>query len=284
MSRQANLVGISRASLYYEPVVDEADIAVMRAIDEIYARCPFLGSRKMKRPLLDCYGIRIGRHRIRRLMRLMGLDAVYPKKKPKTSQPYPGHKVYPYLLRGIMAQYPNHIWGADITYIRLAGGWCYLIAILDWYSRYVVGWTLSPTMESDFCVTTLKEAVKTHGSPAISNTDQGSQFTDQKYIGLLEENRIQISMDGRGRCMDNIFTERLWRSVKYEEVYLKSYADIEEARTNLAEYFRLYNHERPHQSLNYQTPAEVYNQNKKRPAPLQKLITQMPSMLSTITV
>lgn len=284
MSRQAKLVGISRASLYYQPVVDEADLAAMKAIDEIYTKCPFLGSRKMGRPLADRYGIRIGRHHVRRLMRLMGLEAVYPKKKPTTSQPHPEHKVYPYLIRGVTASHPNHIWGADITYIRLAHGWCYLVAILDWYSRYVVAWAVSPTMESDFCVAALNEAIQTHGSPAISNTDQGSQFTDQKHIGLLEENHIQISMDGRGRCMDNIFTERLWRSVKYEEVYLKSYADIDEARKNLAEYFRLYNYERPHQSLNYRTPAEVYYQNKKRPAPLQKLTTKMPSMLSTTVV
>jgi putative transposase len=284
VSRQANLLGISRASLYYKPIIDEADLEAMRVIDEVYTKCPFFGSRKMKPALWRNYAIDIGRHHVRRLMRLMGIEAIHPGNRPKTSEPHPEHKIYPYLLRNITASYSNHIWGADITYIRLAKGWCYLVAILDWFSRYVVGWELSPTMESEFCVSALKTAINNHGAPKISNTDQGSQFTGKEYIAVLENKHTQISMDGRGRCMDNIFTERLWRSLKYEEVYLKSYADIGEARRNLADYFQLYNYERPHQSIDYRTPADVYYKNKKSFAKMQKINVQNPSMLSTTVV
>lgn len=262
--KQTELLGLSRSSFYYEPRVDEADIVAMKKIDEIFTKCPFYGSRRIRHDLEKVHGISIGRDHTRRLMKVMGLQAIYPKSK-KTSLKNPNHRIYPYLLRHISAGFPNHIWGSDITYIRLAHGFCYLYATIDWFSRYVVGWGLSPTLDSDFCVETMQEAIERHGAPGISNTDQGCQFTNKKFISVLTENRVNISMDGRGRCMDNIFTERLWRSVKYEEVYLKSYENIDEAKENLATYFRFYNNDRPHQSLEYETPQNVYG-NKKRPA------------------
>lgn len=255
----------------------------MSAIDKIFTDCPFYGVLKMKDVLRREHDIVIGRDHTRRLMRIMGLMAVYPKSSRNTSIPDKQHSVHPYLLRGVNASYPNHIWGTDITYIKLEQGWCYLCAILDWYSRYVISWQLSANMESDFCTTTLDKALGV-SKPEIHNSDQGSQFTAKDYVDILKNNNIKISMDGRGRCMDNIFTERLWRTVKYEEVYLKSYADIKDAEQNLKRYFDLYNNRRPHQSLNYQTPAEVYCENKKRPQPIKKLITNLPSNISTFTV
>lgn len=283
ISRQSELLEISRASLYYKPVIDEQDLRAMRALDELYTKLPFYGSRKLKYILKDTYGMVIGRHHVRRLMRLMGLEVIYPRKSRNTSIANPENKVYPYLLRGITARYPNHIWGTDITYIRLEQGWCYLMAILDWYSRHVVAWELSDTMESGFCTTTMERALQSV-VPAIANMDQGSQFTDHRFTGLLAEHGAQISMDGRGRCMDNIFTERLWRTVKYEEVYLKSYRDIGEARIGLANYFQLYNNERPHQSLEYRTPTEVYYGKKKSARADSRLTTIIPSTLSTMVV
>lgn len=281
------MLGISRASLYYQPVTREADLVCMKAIDEIFTAHPFYGSRRIREDLKYDYQIDVCRDRVRGLMRQMGLEAVYPKKAKHTSLRDPDHAVYPYLLRTVSATSPNHIWGSDITYIRLAHGFCYLYAIIDWFSRLVVGWAISPTMESDFCIETMDRAIREHGAPDISNTDQGSQFTDKKFIDVLKENAVNISMDGRGRCRDNIFTERLWRSLKYEEVYLKSYQDMAEARTNIAVYFRFYNNDRRHQSLGYQAPAEVYK-NEKSFAPdtksqkqLQELITPL---LSTTTV
>ena len=280
------MLGISRSSLYYEPTVSEADLACMKAIDEIFTARPFYGSRRIQTDLEHDYKIDACRDRVRGMMRLMCLEAIYPKTK-KTSVKNPNHKIYPYLLRHIGAGFPNHIWGSDITYIRMAHGFCYLYAIIDWFSRLVVGWDLSPTMESDFCVETMGKAIQKFSAPEISNTDQGSQFTDEKFIEVLAGNNVKISMDGRGRCMDNIFTERLWRSVKYEEVYLKSYGDIAEAKMNLAAYFKFYNNQRRHQSLECRTPAEVYA-NKKRLAPDTKshntLITLTSPLLSTITV
>jgi putative transposase len=266
--------------------VSEADLACMKAIDEIFTARPFYGSRRIRTDLEHDYKIDACRDRVRGMMRLMGLEAIYPKTK-KTSVKNPNHKIYPYLLRHIGASFPNHIWGSDITYIRMAHGFCYLYAVIDWFSRLVVGWDLSPTMESDFCVETMDKAIKRFGVPEISNTDQGSQFTDEKFIGVLAGNNVKISMDGRGRCMDNIFTERLWRSVKYEEVYLKSYGDIAEAKMNLAAYFKFYNNERRHQSLECKTPSEVYA-NKKRLAPdtesHNKLSILTSPLLSTNTV
>jgi putative transposase len=258
----------------------------MDAIDRLFTKYPFYGVPRIQVALRREADIMIGRDHARRLMRLMGLEAIYPKKKKNTSIPDDSHQKYPYLLSGITADHPNHIWGSDITYIPLEHGWCYLYAIIDWYSRLVVGWELSATMETEFCIRALRNAIENYGSPEISNTDQGSQFTDKDFISVLKENNIRISMDGRGRCMDNIFTERLWRTVKYEEVYLKSYTDVADARTNLAVYFPFYDQERPHQSLGYQTPAEVYleTKNQKSLAKIQILTHPNPSDLSTIGV
>lgn len=284
--RQTELLGVSRASFYHRPKVNEADISAMKKIDEIFTKCPFYGSRRIRHNLETVHGIVIGRNHVRRLMGIMGLEAIYPKAK-KTSVKNSNHKIYPYLLRHMNASFPNHVWGSDITYIHLAHGFCYLYAIIDWWSRLVVGWDISPTMESDFCVEVMRDAIKKYGTPEFSNTDQGSQFTDKEFIDVLAGNDVKISMDGRGRCMDNIFTERLWRSVKYEEVYLKSYENIDEAKQNIAAYFRFYNSERPHQSHKYQTPATVY-ENKKRLAPdtkSQNTLTKLTSpLLSTTAV
>ena len=254
----------------------------MHAIDEIYTARPFYGSRGMKWDLRDDYDITICRDHVRRLMRVMGLQAIYPRKIRPTSDPDATHTIYPYLLRGVKATHPNHIWGTDITFIRLEHGFAYLMAIMDWYSRYVLSWELSETLEANFCIAALERAL-TIATPEIHNSDQGSQFTSATYVSLLQNNGIQVSMDGRGRCMDNIFTERLWRTVKYEHVYLHSYQDINEARGCLADYFSFYNTKRRHQSLNNQTPASLYYgaeiqklkvETKKRPpAVLSKLST-----------
>lgn len=257
ISRQAELLNISRASLYYTPHPDPEEIRITRTIDEIYTRRPFYGSRRMKDALRDDHAIHIGRHRVRRLMRLMGLEAIYPKKGPKTSESEPSHKKYPYLLRNLAITRPNQVWGTDITYLRLETGWAYLVAILDWYSRYVVAWRVSLTLESDFCIAALNAALQTN-VPEIFNSDQGTQFTDNDFTDILTAHNVRISMDGRGRYLDNIFTERLWRTVKYENVYLKSYRSITEANEGLSEYFSFYNTERRHQSLGNRTPADVY--------------------------
>lgn len=253
---QAQLIGISRSSLYYEPMVSEEDIKIMNLLDEIYTACPFYGSRRMVVELGRTHKIRVCRDHVRRLMRELGLEAIYPKKQ-RGSEPNDAHKKYPYLLTNLSITTPNQVWGTDITYIRLAKGFCYLVAIIDWYSRYVVAWQLSDTLHMDFCLENLKQAM-TIATPVIHNSDQGSHFTSPTYTDILTKGGIQISMDGRGRCMDNIFTERLWRTVKYEDVYIKSYATVDEAREGLNLYFPFYNKKRPHQSLNYRTPEEVY--------------------------
>ena len=257
ITRQARLLGISHANLYYRPTVDQNDVTAMHAMDKIYTAYPFYGSRKMQYELNASYHIAICREHIQRLMRLMGLEAIYPKKHHGLSNPNDQHKKYPYLLNNIVADHPNHIWGTDITYVRLESGWAYLVALLDWFSRYVIAWQLSETLEIEFCLENLRNGLTT-GTPDIHNSDQGSHFTSPQYTGILQEKDIQISMDGRGRCMDNIFTERLWRTVKYENVYLKSYRDIADARQGLTEYFHFYNHTRPHQSLGYRTPVMAY--------------------------
>ena len=228
----------------------------MDLIDEMYTKWPFYGSRRIKRALEDS-DIHICRDHVRRLMGEMGIEAIYPKKRINTSMSDAAHQKYPYLLSGIGAAYPNHIWGTDITYVRLEDGWAYLVALLDWYSRYVVAWQLSETLEIEFCIENLERALKST-APAIHNSDQGSHFTSPRYTDLLTTHDIQISMDGRGRCMDNIFTERLWRTLKYEDIYLKSYRNLAEARAGIHEFFRFYNTERKHQALGYHTPAEVY--------------------------
>jgi len=257
---QAEYLGISRSSLYYQKTpISEADINLMNLIDEIYTECPFYGARRIKKVLKREFEIIVSRPHARRLMRLMGIEAIYPK--PNTSKPNYQNKTYPYLLGSLEIDRPNQVWGTDITYVKLAKGFCYLVALMDWYSRYVVAWELSNSLEIDFVLSNLKEALKT-AKPQIHNSDQGSHFTSPKYTDILTEAEVQISMDGRGRYMDNIFTERLWRSVKCENVYIKGYETIEEARIGLAEYFDLYNNRRPHQSLGDNTPAEIYYQKQ----------------------
>jgi putative transposase len=241
--------------LYYQPIgISEEDLTLMKLIDRQYLATPFYGARKIA-AWLKSREHRINRKRIRRLMRLMGIKAIY--RRPRTSKPTPGHKTYPYLLDGLKITRPNQVWAADITYIPMAKGFLYLVAIIDWYSRYVLSWKLSNTLDAGFCVEALEEALK-KGRPDIFNTDQGSQFTSEAFTGLLQQHGIRISMDGKGSYNDNLFIERLWRSVKYEEVYLKAYQDGREARIGLGNYFRFYNTERPHQSHGYRTPAEVY--------------------------
>ncbi len=253
---QCRLLGVPRNTLYYEPCGPQAsDLAVMRRLDEQYTATPFYGVERMT-GCLHRAGIRIGHNRVRRLLRVMGLEPLYPK--PRLSLPGRAeHRVYPYLLRGVRIERPNQVWSSDITYIRLSHGFAYLVAILDWFSRYVLSWSLSTTLEAWFCVQALREALRT-ARPAICNTDQGSQFTSAEWLTELTGAGVAISMDGRGRVFDNIFTERLWRSVKYEDVYLKDYEAVDEARQGLAEYFRFYNTNRPHQALGYRTPAEVH--------------------------
>ena len=248
---------ISRSSLYYRPVEsDHEDLDIMAKMDRQYLQTPFYGSRRM-RVWLRSQGHEINRKRVRRLMRLMGLEAVY--RRPNTSNPNPDHRTYPYPLRGLKVTGINQVWVADITYIPMARGFLYLVAIMDHFSRYVLSWRLSNTMDADFCVEALEEALG-KAKPEIFNTDQGSQFTSDAFTNLLLERGIQISMDGKGRYLDNIFIERLWRTVKYEEVYLKAYDTVREAKAGIDAYMGFYNNERPHQSLGYRTPAQVYHE------------------------
>ena len=253
---QCRLLGVPRSTAYYAPCGPKAsDLAVMRRLDEQYTATPFYGVERMT-TCLRRNGIRIGHNRVRRLLRRMGLETLYPK--PRLSLPNGlEHRVYPYLLRGVRIDRPNQVWSSDITYIRLSQGFAYLVAILDWFSRYVLSWSLSTTLDAWFCVQALREALRT-AQPRIFNTDQGSQFTSGAWLVELTEAGVAISMDGRGRVFDNIFTERLWRSVKYEDVYLKDYEAVDEARQGLAAYFRFYNTDRPHQALGYRTPADVH--------------------------
>lgn len=256
VKRQCELLDLNRSTLYYEPKeVRDSELELMRKIDEIHIKYPFYGSRRIRDSLED-QGLRVNRKRIQRLMRLMGICALYPKKK--TSLPGKGHKVYPYLLRGLTIKGPNHVWAADITYVPMARGFLYLVAIMDWYSRKALSWRLSNTLDSDFCVEALKEALSLYGTPEIFNTDQGVQFTSQAFIKVLESSNINISMDGKGRWIDNVFIERLWRSLKYEEIYLKAYENVKEARRGIAAWFQFYNTQRRHQSLNRQTPDRVF--------------------------
>jgi len=249
------LLDISHSGLYYQPVgISEEALTLMKLIDRQYLATPFYGARKIA-AWLKSQNYGVNRKRVRRLMRVMGLKALY--RRPSTSKPAPGHKIYPYLLGGIKITRPNQVWAADITYIPMARGFLYLVAIIDWYSRYVLSWRLSNTLDADFCVEALEEALK-KGRPEIFNTDQGAQFTGEAFTGLLKQHGVKISMDGKGSYNDNLFVERLWRSVKYEEVYLKAYQDGRDARIGLGNYFRFYNTERPHQAFGYRTPAEVY--------------------------
>lgn len=256
--RQCVLVGVSRATIYAQQKpgpVDEKNLQLSRLIDEEYTRHPFYGSRRMV-VFLKVAGYTANRKRVQGLMREMGLAGMAPG--PNTSRPHPEHKIYPYLLRGVSVIRPNQVWSIDITYIRLPRGFAYLVAIIDWYSRRVLSWRISNSMEAAFCVDCLEEALRTQGRPEIFNSDQGSQFTSDAFTCVLKREGIVISMDGRGRAFDNIFVERLWRNVKYEDVYLKGYASMVELTTGLTEYFTFYNGERPHQSLGHKTPDVVY--------------------------
>ncbi len=256
ISRQAKVLGVSRGSVYYlARPVSAADLAIMRRIDELHLEWPFAGSR-MLRDLLNQEGIALGRRHVATLMRRMGVEAIY--RRPNTSKPAPGHKIYPYLLRGITISRPNQAWAMDITYVPMARGFVYLAAVVDWFSRRVLSWRVSITMEAAFCVEALEEALARYGKPDIFNTDQGSQFTSQDFTGVLLKAGIAISMDGKGSWRDNVFVERLWRSIKYEEVYLKAYNSVGEARTSIGRYLAFYNGRRPHSSLDRQTPDQAY--------------------------
>jgi putative transposase len=250
IARQCELLGLPRSTWYYAPTGETAqNLALMRSIDELYLKWPFYGSRRMAREL------GLNRKRVQRLMRTMGIEAVYPK--PRTTRSAAGHKIYPYLLRDLAIVRPDQVWASDITYVPMRHGFLYLVAVMDWYSRCVLAWRLSNTLEGSFCIEALEEAL-TVGQPEIFNTDQGSQFTATAFVGRLQSAGVAVSMDGRGRALDNVFVERLWRSVKHEEVYLKDYTDGWQAENGLAAYFRFYCERRIHQSLGYRTPAAVY--------------------------
>jgi len=256
LTTQAELLDLNRSGLYYVPrPVSPEEVAIKHAIDEIYTQYPFYGSRRITVELCENRHLPVARETVQRYMREMGITAIYPGLN--LSRHNPEHKVYPYLLRNVTAACPNHVWGIDITYIRLRGGWLYLVAVIDWFSRYVVSWELDQTLEMPFVVTTVERALA-QATPVIWNSDQGSHFTSPQYTQLLLQAGVQISMDGKGRASDNVFTERLWRSVKYEDVYLKDYANPKEARRSLTAYFDFYDHRRPHQALAYRTPASVY--------------------------
>ncbi len=271
--RQCTLLNISRASVYYRPVSTRAeDLELMARMDRQYLKTPFYGSRRMKAWLL-AEGYLVSRSKVRRLMRLMGLEAIY--RRPNTSKPAPGHRVYPYLLKGVDVNRVDQVWAADITYIPMAQGFLYLVAIMDWHSRHVLAWKLSNTMDTDFYVTAL-EAALGKGRPEVFNTDQGAQFTSDAFTQTLEERGIRVSMDGKGRYLDNIFVERLWRSIKYEEVYLKAYQTVAEARVGINAYLEFYNRRRPHQSLGYRTPAQVYQKGQAE----KRVAAQEPGLTS----
>jgi putative transposase len=256
IAKQAEVLRISRGSVYYLPrPVSGADLALMRRLDELHLEFPFAGSR-MLRGLVAAEGCKVGRRHVKTLMQRMGIEALY--RRPRTTKPEPGHKIYPYLLRGMEITRPNQVWAMDITYIPMARGFVYLAVVLDWASRRVLAWRLSITMEASFCVATLEDALACHGKPEIINTDQGSQFTGTAFIGVLVKNDIAISMDGKGAWRDNVFVERLWRSVKYEEVYLRAYDGVGEARSSIARYLDFYNGRRPHSSLDGATPDQAY--------------------------
>jgi len=259
VTRQCKLLALSRSSIYYRPVeASDEDLRLMKAIDAIHLEQPFRGSRRIRDELLDQKVVAyINRKKVQRLMRQMGLVALYPKKK--TSLPGKGHKIYPYLLKGLRIDRPNQVWATDICYIPMAKGFLYLVAVMDWHSRKVLSWRLSNTMDTGFCLEALEEAIECYGVPEMFNTDQGSQFTSDKFTGMLNAHGIKISMDGKGRWVDNVFVERLWRSIKYEEIYLKAYETPRQAESEIGKYFRFYNEKRRHQGLAGKTPDEVYD-------------------------
>jgi putative transposase len=253
--RQCELLGLNRSSLYYEPARETGeDLRLMRRIDEQYTACPFYGSRRITAWLIE-QGEEVNRKRVRRLMRVMGLEAIYPK--PRLSLAGKGHRIYPYLLRGVKVVRPDQVWSTDITYVPMASGFMYLAAVIDWFSRYVIAWRMSNTLDGSFCLEMPEEALR-GGKPEVFNTDQGVQFTASAFTGALEASGVAVSMDGRGRALDNVFVERLWRSVKYEDIYIRGYETVPELPRGLARYFAFYNDERLHQSLGYRTPAAVY--------------------------
>jgi putative transposase len=267
--RQCGLLELSRSTFYYRPVGEAAyNLGLMRLIDEQFTKRPFYGVPRMT-ACLRAMGYGVNPKRVRRLMRVMGLEAIYPK--PRLSANGPDHKVYPYLLKGVTVDRPDQAWCADVTYIRLAHGFVHLVVVMDWHSRYILSWELSITLEKEFCLDALHRALLI-AKPEIFNTDQGPQFTSEEFTTLLEGEGIQVSMDGRGRVYDNIFVERLWRSVKYEEVYLHDYQTVPEARTHLAAYFEFYNDERPHEALGYRTPHEVYFGTRATLAPASEAV------------
>jgi putative transposase len=270
LGRQAELLGISRSSLYYEPETSERDLLLMGLIDEIYTDCPAYGKRTIAAIIRRDYKVPVGKKHVRTLMIKMGITAIYPKKKRDLSQPNKQHKIYPYLLSGLHIIRPDQVWSTDITYIKLEHGFCYLVAIIDWFSRYVISWELSNTLDIDFCLRAQERAYAL-ATPEIFNSDQGSHFTSPKFTALPLSKGVKISMDGRGRCLDNIFIERLWRTVKQNDIYLKHYDSVAECRIGSTKFFRDYNHYRPHQSLNYQTPAEVYFGQNKKPAFVEQI-------------
>jgi putative transposase len=256
ITRQCELLELSRSGVYYSPVpVGTKDLELMRQIDEIHLQHPFYGSRKIRNELW-LRGYDIGRDKVRSLMRRMGVEALYIK--PRLSTGHPSHPIYPYLLRGLDITRPNHVWSADITYISMERGFCYLVAVMDWASRMVLSWRLSNTLDSAFCVDALEEALSTYGRPDIFNTDQGSQFTSEAFTDVLRSHDISISMDSKGRWMDNVFIERLWKSVKYEDIYLKAYGSMKELKKGLTDYFQFYNEKRWHNTFDRKTPAMVY--------------------------
>jgi putative transposase len=256
IAKQAEALNISRGSVYYLPrPVPEADLVIMRRLDQLHLEFPFAGSR-MLRGLLAAEGRKIGRRHVKTLMQRMGIEALY--RRPRTTKPEPGHKIYPYLLRGMEIARPNQVWAMDITYIPMARGFVYLAAVLDWFSRRVLAWRVSITLEAAFCVEAVEDALARHGKPEVFNTDQGSQFTGAAFTGVLIKNKIAISMDGKGAWRDNVFVERLWRSVKYEEVYLRAYDSVSDARASIGRYFGFYNGRRPHSSLDGMTPDKAY--------------------------
>jgi len=264
IQRQCELLNLCRASFYRNSAVQGQErpenLKLMRAIDKEYTDHPFYGSRQM-RNVLRRQGYKVNRKRVQRLMRLMGLQSVAPK--PGTSKPHPGHKVYPYLLRNLDINHPDQVHCSDITYIRMPGGFVYLTAVMDWHSRFVLSWEVSITMDTEFCVSALERSLRLYGSPEIFNTDQGSQYTSKEFTGILQDHGVKISMDGKGRAMDNIMIERLWRTVKYEEIYLKEYKNVSELKAALKTYFQSYNYERPHKSLGGKSPADIYIQAVK---------------------
>jgi putative transposase len=266
LTKQAKTLNISRRSLYYVPeLVRPADLALMRQMDKLHLEFPFAGSR-MLRDLLAADGSKVGRRHVTTLMRKMGIEAVY--RRPNTSKPAPGHKIFPYLLRGLTIGRPNQVWATDITYIPMARGFVYLCAVMDWFARRILAWRLSNTMEAEFCVEVLEDALAKHGRPEIFNSDQGSQFSGTAFTGVLIKNEIAISMDGKGAWRDNVFVERFWRSIKYEEVYLRAYEDVPEARQSIGRYLDFYNGRRPHTALDRRTPDQAYF----NPLPLRTVV------------